>query len=118
MGKKDKTKAIIGRLLTKSLRELAVDIIEIDPSVDGKATTRAEKLAQVLWDHALGYTEHRRAEEGANMVEIVHKPAPWAITLLYDRLEGKVAPTNDPGVERPSLGDKLKATGARRINKI
>ena len=114
-GKKDKIKEITGRLLTKKLRELAVDMVSI--SDDGKPVTRAEKLAMIMWDHALGYTEQTKNKTGS-LIDIEHKPAPWAITLLMDRIEGKVANAADPGVDRPSLGQRLKETGAKRINKI
>ncbi len=116
MPKKDKVKELTGKLLTKKLRELALDIIEIDPGSE-KPTTRAEKLARVLWDHALGFIEQTTNKTG-EIKEVRHSPAAWAITLLYDRLEGKVAPTSDPGTERPDLGEKLKATSAKRINRI
>ena len=81
MAKKDKTKEITGKLLTKKLKELALDIIEIDPVAD-KAVTRAEKLAKVLWDHALGYTEKTTENKTGLDVEIKHRPAAWAITFL------------------------------------
>ncbi len=115
MPKKDKIKELTGRLLTSKLRELAMDIIEIDPGSE-KATTRAEKLARIVWDHALGYVEI--VGSGNKQTEILHKPAPWAIAVLMDRIEGRVANAADPGVDRPGLGERLKGTGTKRINKI
>lgn len=116
MPKKDKVKELTGKLLTKKLCELAVDIIEIDPSTE-KATTRAEKLAKIVWDHALGYTERTENKEGS-VKEVKYKPAPWAITLLMDRIEGKVANAIEPGIDRPTLRNKLSSIGTKRINKI
>ncbi len=116
MPKKDKTKELTGKLLTKKLCELALDIIEIEPSSQ-RGTTRAEKLARIVWDHAIGYIE-RTTNKTGEIKETTHRPAPWAITLLMDRIEGKVANAVDSGIDRPSLGSRLEEIGAKRINKI
>ena len=77
--------------LTAARRELAVQAISCDD--EGNALTRADVLAQLIWDQALGYIEKSLDDHG-NAIKIPHAPAPWAQTFLYDRIEGKPAPAS------------------------
>ena len=82
------------RQLTDKLRELAARLHETR-LVDGQVelVTAGEKLAELIFKDALGYTElvEEPGDVPGTMVEkhIVHKPQAWAKQFIWDRLEGK-----------------------------
>jgi hypothetical protein len=82
-----------GQLLTKFIRDIANEKIEIE-SNEGKKTlvTKAEALARTVWKLALGYTEEViTIKDGKTLrTRKYYKPDPSCIDRIYERLEGKV----------------------------
>ena len=109
---KKNLKTPTGAILSKYLRMLAMDIETIDDT--GDPVTKAEVLAQLVWKHALGFTEMDPKIEG---VQLYHPPATWAVDLLYNRIEGKIplAVVEDQG---RSLTDKVTDLGQAKVNEL
>jgi hypothetical protein len=105
-------KAPTGAILSKYLRMLALDIETTN--ADGDLITKAEALAALVWKHALGFED---VDPDNPDRKLLVKPAVWAVTLLYDRIEGKVplAVVEDQG---KSLADKVSDLGKARINAL
>lgn len=95
-----------GKELTKFLRQLAMEAEDL--SSDGSTITKAEKLAQILWKKALGFKETIHSPEGVR--EVVNSPEAWAIQMIYERLEGKVA--------NAVVEEGGKATAATRVSEL
>lgn len=101
------------RYLTKKLRELATEAISVDDDLN--PVDRATKLANIVWDRALGWTE----EDPKTGEEKKHQPQQWALSLVFDRLDGKVGDSNadDEGLRTP-LSEKISEVGKARLNSI
>ena len=100
-----------GITLTKQLRILAAQIDVL--SQDGLTLiSKAEKLAEICWQRALGYEE--RTADGKL---IPHNPETWAIQLLFDRLEGRVPVAVDDGSGK-TLAEKVTELGKAKINAL
>ena len=97
-----------GAILSKYLRALALDVESIDDT--GDPITKAQKLAQMVWDYALGFKD-------ADDPKKKNPPAVWAIELLYNRIEGKIplAVVEDQG---RSLTDKVSDLGKAKANSL
>ena len=111
------------RQLTDKLRELAARLHETR-LVDGQVelVTAGEKLAELIFKDALGYTElvEEPGDVPGTMVEkhIVHKPQAWAKQFIWDRLEGKTPmalPDNEGGL---TAADKVEELQKNTINAI
>ncbi len=98
--------AINKKLVTKHLEALAAQVVDAE-LVDGDVVeyTRAERLAQLIWKTALGYTEELPNGAGTT----VHPPATWAITHILDRLEGKVKPADAPNEDGDLIRKRIHA---------
>ncbi len=108
-------KSLTGSILTKKLNELALDVIssEMDDKGEVNLVTRAEFLAIEIWDAACGI---QRTEDGGEVH--THKPIPWAVGVVYERLEGKVIPRAKDRSNRPSLGKRISEQNAIKANAI
>ncbi len=103
------------RALTNELRKLASQPVDIEP--DGTPITREAKLAALIWNLALGWTERVRDIEG-NLKEVVHPPVAWAMQYCFERLEGKVAqavPDEHQGIKAV---DRVRDLSRQRLNLI
>lgn len=102
------------RELTEFLRKVAQEPCSITD--DGDTISNAEHLARVIWKKAQGYTEvvHR----GAESVEKVHPAASWAIQLLVERLDGKVATTVEKDENRISAADRVSELATKIVNEM
>jgi hypothetical protein len=98
--------------LTKHLRELSASLSERIAD-DGHALTKAEALAAVIWERAIGWTEI--AEGGT---EVPHKPEPWAVALIYERLEGRCPTAMDVGSTKGTVADRVSDLGRTKINNL
>jgi hypothetical protein len=100
-----------GAILSKYLRALALDVETLDPN--GDPMTKAQVLADLVWQHALGEVRDLDNPDKKKRVP----PAVWAIDILYNRIEGKipVAVVEDQG---RSLTDKVSDLGKARINSL
>ena len=97
--------------LTRYLERLAEEMHTVEDG--GDSISKAEALAKLLWNKALGYRE--QVLKDGNWVEVNHPPESWAIHLVYDRLEGRVDTSGkggDTSNEKPvheKVGDIAKA---------
>lgn len=102
---------ITGKLLTTELKRLAQLIHTMDD--EGNPLTKLQALSKMVWDKALGYT----IEDPQKDTKTEYKPERWAICLLFERLEGKVALADKDSKERP-LADRISEAGKSKINKL
>ena len=104
-----------GQLLSRFLRDIAAEKTEV-AKVDGDdvMVTKAEAIARLMWQMALGFTEQR--VEGNGLVDIHHAPDRAMISLVFDRIEGKAAPMAEIGKKR-TIADKVSEQGKKRIEK-
>ena len=107
-----------GNKLTKHLREIMASYHEGGTSLneDGEIVmqTKAEALAEILADRALGWEEEvqvkdKKTDAVTNVIKH-HPPEKWAIIMVYERMEGKT-PT--------ALADETKGlTAADRVSEL
>jgi hypothetical protein len=118
-------KTSAGMMLSKHLRKIAAEHTEVggnDPE-NGQARiiTKAEALARVMWKLALGYSEETRIrDEKTGKVSLIvkeHKPDNTMISLIWDRLEGKVSAQEDKAKKQP-LSHKVDEQIKQRINAL
>lgn len=99
-----KTNKYTGPILTKFLREMAQE--EVTVGDDGSPETRAKRLAKIVWEHALGtYPD-------------LKKPAQWAIELVYDRMEGRIAQAMPLDVNKRPMSEKIGDIARKTINAL
>lgn len=125
MAKKNKQPTIkgakqrAGLILSSLMRSIAEEVTEsITLDGENKMISKAEALVRMTWKHALGFTEMRRSEEGANMIEVVHQPDRVYASMLYDRIEGRVAAVEPGKKEKRTVADKVGEQSKKRINSI
>lgn len=110
--KKSKDTSNPKRLLTSALDRFAKQPHTIEKN--GDTITKAEALAGLLWDYALGFT-YTDVKTGKDMVE---RPKAWAIQLIYDRLEGKVPMQSEAGTAKPTASEKISGLSKTKINQL
>jgi hypothetical protein len=119
-------KTSAGMMLSKFLRRIATEQTEVegnDPQTGKvRVITKAEALARVMWKLALGWeekTEEVDKETGHKKVTTKqHKPEQAMISLIWDRMEGKVtSPENDKGKRQP-LSEKVDEQTRQRVNAL
>lgn len=101
-----------GKELTKHLRSLAMEAEGLSPS--GDMETKAATLARLIWKKALGYSEVRQTESGPK--EMSCPPEAWAIQLVWDRLEGKVASSEPESAGKLTAAERVTDLARSRIN--
>jgi hypothetical protein len=79
---------------------------------DGKKLTKAEHLAQLIWNFALGYNEYDEETGETRRV----KPSTWAIHLILDRLEGKVGSNDMQNLSKATLADEISDMTKEDVN--
>jgi len=95
------------RQLTQHIRDLANEAETMLD--DGTVLTKAELMARLIWKSALGWAD----ENGE-----VHPPATWAITLIYDRMEGKVPQAIVDETATPSAAEKVGELAREQLNRF
>jgi len=117
--KKDILYNITGKILTQKLHDLARDVIGSVSGDDGELVleTRAEMLAREVWNAALGIT-YVKDTEGVEEMKFVHKPQPWAVGIVFERLEGKIVPRARDNQTRPSLGNRIDEQQQLKVNSL
>lgn len=121
MSKDKRTKA--GKLLSKFVKEIADEETELvhDPETGGdRMATKAEALARYMWKAALGFTEEEEVYKEGKKVgikSIKKKPDKTFITMIWDRLEGRVIPTADKDKDnKATIADRISEQGKIRLN--
>ncbi len=101
------SKAKASRMLSRYIREIAAEATVPVSDAEGengiRMETRAEALARQIWKMAEGYTEIVDGKEK------IYPPSKDMITVLLDRMEGRV-PTID------AKDQKAKASVAERVS--
>ncbi len=100
--------------LTRYLERLAEEAHTVADG--GDTISKAEALAKLLWNKALGYRE--QVLRDGNWTEVSHPPESWAIHLVYDRLEGRVDTSGkgkDTSNEKP-VHEKVAEIAKSRLN--
>ena len=98
-----------GNLLSSFLRAIAQE-------QDKSGVCKAEALARLIWNKALGYKEVVEDADGVE-VTITNDPDKDMIKLVYDRMEGKVSNAEETSDRERSLPDKVSDTNRDRLNK-
>jgi hypothetical protein len=99
--------------ITRLIRERGNEFHTVDD--EGNPLTRLEALALLIWKKALGWTEI----DGKTGTETVHSPERGFITMIYDRLDGRVAPAvADSGKKKATLSDRVGEQSKRRLNQM
>ena len=117
--KKDILYNITGKILTQKLHDLARDVISSSLNEGGEVLleTRAEMLAREVWNAALGIT-FKKDENGVEEMKFSHKPLPWAVGIVFERLEGKIVPRARDNQSRPSLGNRIDEQQQLKVNSL
>lgn len=115
MGKK----ARAGNLLSSYLRAIAQEMIVRDDldAGESRSMSKAEALAYLIWNKALGFKEEIAGEDGV-MVTVEHEPDKDMIKLVYDRMEGKVTNAEETSDRGQALPDKVSETNRDKLNKM
>ncbi len=112
--KKKNSRAKANRLVSKYLTEMAtVKDACIDDGEEARMCTRAEKLAQIIWQNALGYTE----KDPKTDVTVIHVPSLAYLRILLERMEGKVQDVSATNSKK-SLAERVKDTTKSKLNKM
>ncbi len=113
------------RALTTRLRELMASVHTSDINDDGEVvmTTKAERLAELLADRALGWEEqvtvpNKKVPGGIEEKTVVHKPEKWAMVMVYERLEGKTPVAMPDETKGLTVSDKVSELAVTRINDL
>jgi len=107
-------KSQAGKFLSQALRELASEPHDTDGSVD---KTRAECLAEFVWNSALGYTK-KIVDNSGMMVDRDVPPQTWAVHLIFDRMEGKVGFGDEAVSNAPTMAQRLDKIDTENLNSI
>lgn len=109
-----KTRA--GQLLSKWLRQIAEEETEVAVDTDGDniMITKAEAIARLIWQRALGYVLESKNDDGTTHKEYF-PPDRQLMSLIFDRIEGRAAMVTDSGPKKRSVADKVSEQGAKRI---
>lgn len=114
MAKTPSTGKLPGKtVLTRHLKELAGSLSERICDKDGHALTKAEALAAVIWDRALGWVEVK--DDGT---KVPHSPEPWAVALVFERMEGRAPTAQDVGGNKGTVADRVSELGKTKINAL
>lgn len=107
----DKKRA--GRLISTFIRSVAQEKV----AGETNAVTRAEALARLLWDMALGRIKVVDMETGKISIESV-PPDKHAMDVIIDRMEGRVGTFEDEKKKSESIPDRISRKNKTRANKI
>ena len=106
-----------GLLLSKFLRSISEEETELTKNADGedKMVSKAEAMARLMYNMALGYTETTTTDEGKEF-KTYHSPDRALMALILDRVDGKAQSQAD-STTKQSIPDKVTEQGVNRINK-
>jgi len=106
-----------GMLLSQFIRTIALEktaLVKIDG--EDQIVSKAEALARLVWNKALGYTEQKVIE--GKLTDVIHSPDKVMIALLWDRMEGRAPLMNPDKKDRRNIADRVSEQGKKRSNKI
>lgn len=103
------------RLVSSELKKLMAQVCEMDAG--GEPITHARKLALLMLDRALGYTEERVDDHGTRR-RIEHEPDPEFIKICLDRYEGKVPQYQEEEGETLTTNERVTEMLKERLNAV
>jgi len=110
-----------GQLLSRFLKEIANEKTELvrDPETgEDRLATKAEALARLIWQMALGWREAVKTKKGV-MEEIIHHPDKAMIHMIFDRLEGRIPYTTVSGDKKKiPVSQRMSEESKKRINAL
>jgi hypothetical protein len=104
------------KLLTDCLREIGGELHDVLDSKND-SVTKVEWLARHCWDRATGYVE-KHIDDTGRETEIRHQPDRAFISMIWERLEGKVAPVVKDGDKKAKVADKIAEQSKKRANRL
>ena len=111
-------KARAGLLLSGFLRDIAEEKTELGGAIDDpKMISKAEALARLIWKRGLGWIEEIKNDNN-QMVEVTHQPDRVYVSMLLDRLEGRVAAVEPGKKEQRTVSDRVGEQSKKRINSM
>lgn len=113
--KKKNSRAKASRLISKYLTEMATvqdAFVKDGDDSEDRMCTRAEALAQIIWDHTLGFEE--TTDSG---VVVKHGPNLSYMKVLLERMEGKVQDVS-AAKSKKSIADRVRDTTKSKLNKM
>lgn len=119
-------KIAAGKLLSKYIREILNEEHD-DPLIKARGeeavmVTKAETIARHVVKSALGYTEQEDVyAKGVKtgVKDVVHRPDKTFICLVWDRMEGRVAPMDiKSGTDKATAAQKVSEQGKKRLEQI
>lgn len=102
-----------GHLISSFIRSVAQEKVAGDKG----QLTRAEALARLLWDMALGVVKTVDMDTGKILVGYA-PPDKHAMDVIMDRMEGRVGTFEDEKKKSESIPDKISRKNKNRINKL
>jgi len=113
-------KAHAGRMLSEFLRRIAQEKTEVTDGTaleDGVMITKAEAMARQMFKIALGYEEVTANKAGVLITKKI-KPSAGMMALIFDRMEGRAAPTNLNEDKKRTLPKKVSDENKKRLNDL
>lgn len=108
-------KAHAGRLLSEFMRRIAQEKTEFVKGPDGDImVSKGEAMVRNMFKIANGYEEFDPKKNKTT----VHKPNAGMIALIFDRMEGRAAPTNLNDDKKRTLPKKVSAENKKRLNEL
>jgi len=119
-------KTSAGMMLSKFLRQIGQERTEVAGSDtetgQPRLVSKAEQLARTIWQLALGWKEEVVEEDlkTSHKKRVVkeHKPDNTMISLVFDRLEGKVAATESEKSKKQPLSQRVNDQAKKRVNAL
>lgn len=108
--------ALTNKTISRYLEELGAQIHSVDD--EGNPVTREHAIADLVWKMALGYTEKIRDLTTGQWKEVYRPPVAWAMELVWDRREGKVAQAQTEDVGKIKAADKVRDLARTRLNAL
>lgn len=105
-----------GRLLTDCLRDIGGEA-HSKPDSEGNLVSKIEFLARLCWDRATGYTEKHIDDHGVETEKVIGADKSF-ISMIWERLEGKVAPVVKDGDKKAKVADKIAEQSKKRANRL
>ncbi len=112
--KSSQTKA--GKLLSKFVRQIAEEATEclLGENDNDRMVTKAEALARIMWDTALG-KDIKETDEHGVPVTIRRRPDKGMMALIWDRMEGKSPIAIAESDETLTVAERVTEQGKNRI---
>lgn len=112
-GKKSKA----GMLLSSYLKQIANEQTECICGTDGddRMATKAEKLARIIWEGALGCKDTKIVH--GERVDVIIPPDRSMINLIFDRIEGRAPMSTTDPRKKPTVSERITEQGKQRIER-